>query len=231
MVIRSGIWYMSDLRLVLFDVDGALVDSQAYLTQSILESLAHVGAPTPSPEQMARFHSLSLSGFLKSLDDRLSPEQITATNQYMLAKIHAERASGRTSEHLFPGLVEVLESLEEEGYLLGIVTNKVGTGLELVLKFNKIYDKFVTLNHVDNAPAKPAPDMVLNALKATGVDAVNCLVVGDSQLDMLAARNAGVKALAVTWAGRDEATLREAGADYVIAKVDDLLPAIRKILP
>lgn len=221
---------MSGLKLVLFDIDGTLVDSQSFLTETMLRCIEAVGAPPPPPEKAAQFHFMSLKGYFQSLEGHLTPEQIVAASELMMKTITTARAEGVAPEHLFPGLADVLTQLEADGYLLGIVTNKTARGTELVLKLNGIYERFVTLNHTDNATPKPAPDMVLNALRQTGVEAANALMIGDSVLDMLAAQNAGVRAIAVTWAGREAEPLVEAGAVAVLDRVEQLLPKIRELL-
>lgn len=213
-------------KLVLFDCDGTLADSHVFLTRVVEESLRHVGAGLPSPELMREFYSLPFDEFFRRLDGHMSAEQIVAASTYMRTKLRDERSSGAMTEPLYPGIADILRQLEQQGFLLGVVTNKGGFGLEMVLKSNGVRDLFITLNHTDNAPPKPAPDMVLNGLREAGVDAPQCLVVGDSLIDMLTARNAGVAALGVTWAGRDAGQLQQAGARQVIAQVNELIPAI-----
>lgn len=215
-------------KLVLFDCDGTLVDSHAFIAQSMLATLAEMGLPHPPADIWAEFPALSLRGFLQRMEGHLTGEQIIEANERMLARITSARENGAAQERMFEGIAPALQSLKEQGYWLGIVTNKHGRGLELVLKANGIHDLFVTHNHIDNAPPKPAPNMVLNGMRDVGVIAADCLVVGDSVLDVLAARNAGAQALGVTWAGRDADEMREAGACEVIADVAELLPAIKR---
>jgi phosphoglycolate phosphatase len=215
-------------KLVLLDCDGTLVDSQGYLQAKVLEAIAAVGGPIPPPEIMAEFHALTLKGFFAKIEHLMTPEQIVAANQYMIEEITRSRSSGASDERTYPGIIEALDALTQRGYLLGIVTNKYARGLELVLKGNGIYDRFITYNHSENAPPKPAPNMVLNGMRDAGVDAPQCVVVGDSLLDVLAAKNAGVGSIAVTWAGRDADELRQAGAWAVIDRVSELVPTIER---
>lgn len=230
MAIRSGICAMTELKLVLFDLDGTLADSHAFLTRVVGEAFAHVGASLPDAERMREFYSLTYYDFFKRCGDLLSPDQIVAASDYMHHTLLRERSTGALIEPFYPGIKAALDELLQAGYLLGIVTNKPGHGLNSVLATNEAAHYFVTLNNPDNAATKPAPDMVLNGLRATGAEPANCVVVGDSLVDMLTARNAGVRAIGVTWAGRDAGPLADAGAIAVLDRVEQLVPAIMAAL-
>lgn len=221
---------MTDIKVVLFDLDGTLADSHAFLTRVVSESFAHVGVPVPGPEKMREFYSLTFRDFFKSCVDFMSAEQIVAASDYMHHTLLHERSQGALIEPFYPGIKEALDELKAAGYVLGLVTNKPSHGLFTVLNTNDAAHYFVTLNHPDNAPTKPAPDMVLNGLRDTGADKANCIVVGDSLIDMLTAQNAGVRAIGVTWAGRDAGPLADAGAIAVLDRVEQLVPAIRAAL-
>jgi phosphoglycolate phosphatase len=215
-------------KLILFDCDGTLVDSQSFIHSMLLKSVEHVGGHPPPPELLAEMPFLTFKQTWAKLEGHLTPEQVVAASEHMMAEITAIRSSPHIQEHLFQNILPVLDTLERQGYLLGIVTNKGGHSLELVLKANNIYERFVTLNHVDNAPSKPSPEMVLNGMKAAGVSAANTLVVGDGLFDVLAAKNAGVGAIAVSWNEPANDELRSAGAYAVLEKIDELVPTITR---
>lgn len=221
---------MTDLKLVLFDCDGTLADSHGFLTHMVESAFRHVGAELPPPELMREFYSLHFNEFFRRCDGHMSAEQIVAASEYMHSKLRTERETGAVTEPFYKGIHTALDALKADGYLMGIVTNKGGHGLKLVLASNQATDYFATLHHSDNSMTKPSPDMVLNALEATGVDPEKCVVVGDSVIDISTANNARVRSIGVTWAGRDAASLREAGAVNVIADVAELVPAIRAVL-
>lgn len=221
---------MSDLKLVLFDCDGTLADSHGFLTRVVQDSFRHVGVPLPPPDMMREFYSLPFTEFFRRCDGLMSAEQIEQASGYMMHTLRTERDSGALIEPFYPGIMEVLQELHNSGYLLGVVTNKGGHGLDAVLASNGAADLFVTLHHGDNAVHKPAPDMVLNALRNTGAEKDNCIVIGDSLIDILTAQNAGVRSIGVTWAGRDAGPLKEAGAIAVLDRVEQLVPAIKAAL-
>jgi phosphoglycolate phosphatase len=215
-------------KLILFDCDGTLVDSQSFIHSMFLKSIKHVGGGDPPPELIAEMPFLTFKQTWGRLEGNLTPEQIVAASEHMMREITAIRASETPQERLFPGILAVLDTLEAQGYQLGIVTNKGGHSLELVLKGNGIYQRFVTFNHTDNAPPKPSPQMVLNGLRGAGIDAANALVVGDGVFDVLAGKNAGVDVIGVSWNEPASPELHEAKPWAVLEKVDDLLPAITR---
>lgn len=216
----------TDLHLVLFDCDGTLANTHGFLTRIVEQSFAHVGAELPAPDLMHQFYAMHFDEFFRACEGHLTMAQITQASDYMRTQLKAERAGGHLIEPFYPGVKELLHKLQERGYLLGIVTNKSGWGLESVLKTNGVEGMFVTLQHGDNNNPKPAPDMVYSALQATGADAANCLLIGDTVTDMHTARNAGVQAIGVIWAGHDSQPLREAGAMAIVDTPADLLPVI-----
>lgn len=221
---------MTKLKLVLFDLDGTLADSHAFLTRVVGEAFAHAGAPVPGPLKMREFYSMTYRDFFKSCVEFMTAEQIVAATDYMHHTLLAERSTGNLIEPFYPGMTAALDELQQEGYLLGIVTNKPSHGLNSVLTTNKAAHYFVTLNHPDNAPTKPSPDMVYNALRDTGADKADTVVIGDSLVDVMTATNAGVRCIGVTWAGRDAGPLGSAGAIAVLDRIEQLVPAICEAL-
>jgi len=179
---------------------------------------------------MREFYSMTFRDFFKSCGDFMSAEQIVAAGDYMHHTLLAERNTGNLIEPFYPGMKDALEELQKDGYLLGIVTNKPSHGLNSVLTTNNATHYFITLNHPDNAPTKPSPDMVYNALRDTGAEKANTVVIGDSLVDVMTANNAGVRCIGVTWAGRDAGPLGDAGAIAVLDRVEQLVPAIREAL-
>jgi len=221
---------MSNLKLVLFDLDGTLTDSYGFLTQIVESAFEHVGVALPPPEVLRQFYTMSFDAFFKQCDAYMSAEQIAAASEYVRTRVRAKREPGTITEPFYKGMRDVLQTLKDDGYLLGIVTNKGGQGLDSVLASNDAAGFFATLQHADNSISKPSPDMILNAIDATGVDPDNCIVVGDGPIDLLAANNARVRFIGVAWAGRDTAALREAGAADVLVDIAQLVPAIKAAL-
>ena len=108
---------------------------------------------------------------------------------------------------------------------MAVVSNKPDSAVKPLCRdyFGDIY----ALGETADCPRKPAPDMVYKAMAAIGVD--RCIYVGDSEVDVITANNAGVPCLSVPWGFRDEAVLLEAGAKYICRSGAELPAAIRRI--
>lgn len=206
------------MKLVLFDCDGTLADSEAFLTRMAADSFHHFGVSQLFETYKYDFLRMSSPDFFEKIKCHLTSDQNRDLKHHFMSSLRAERDKGAVVEPLYAGIVDMLVALNASGYLLGVVTNKGGHGLNAVLNTNNIAHHFVTLHHCDNSPGKPAPDMVLNALAATGADKINCIVVGDTMMDVLVAKNAGVRVIGAQWGVQN--TLD--GADRLVNRVEDL---------
>ena len=140
-------------------------------------------------------------------------------------------APGADTEPLFDGVRAVLDALSaDESTLLGVATGKSRAGLDRILAGHDLTGRFVTTMTADDAPSKPAPEMVLRAIEATGVSAVRTVMIGDSAFDMQMAHAAGARALGVAWGYQPVATLTEAGAESVAHRVDELPACITELV-
>lgn len=210
-------------RLVIFDCDGTLVDSQHHIVSAMHSAFAANGLGLPEADSVRRTVGLPLEVAierlllpigLKALDDVVAAYKVAAV---------AQRLEPDHEEPLFPGLVPVLDRLEAGGFLLGVATGKARRGLNFTLATHGLTERFVTLQTCDVVPAgKPAPDMVLQAMAETGAVAASTIVVGDTTYDMEMARNAGVPAIGVAWGYHDEQILLKAGAVKIIKDFGEL---------
>lgn len=207
---------MSDLRLALFDCDGTLANSHAFINSALLKGFADCGFPVPNDKATQRIIGLSFREALQALDASLTGEQLAAVEARCHVHLLAARTTDDIVEPLYEGIAPMLEQLSTAGWLMGVATGKGMHGLKHLLDTNGVARHFVTLNTSDECISKPAPEMVMNALAATGVAASRCIVIGDTTYDMKMAHNAGVKALGVAWGYHPPAQLLEAGALAVV---------------
>lgn len=217
------------LRLILFDVDGTLVDSQGSIVAAMTAAFDAVGLPVPDRAQV-----LSIVGL--SLDDamlRLAPAQPQAARDRLVAgykeAYHAQRLrDGAAASPLYPGAAEMLARLSEQPEtLLGVATGKSKRGLDALLEAHGLERAFVTRQVADHHPSKPHPSMIDTARAETGVAAADTAMVGDTTYDMDMARAAGVAGIGVGWGYHPAETLR--AAHTVIHRFDDLPPALDQI--
>jgi len=212
------------MRLVLFDCDGTLVDSQHVIVACMNSAFAEHGLDAPAREKVLGIVGLSLNEAMHSLLDGSDPEAVPVLAQSYRDQFRRYRETG-PAEPLYPQAFETVTALAgRDDVLLGIVTGKSQRGVRAVLGHHDLLDHFLTIQTADDAPSKPHPAMVLQAIAATGAEAADTVVVGDTTYDMAMARAAGAGAVGVGWGYHAPANLPGAGAEAVLDTFDDLLP-------
>jgi phosphoglycolate phosphatase len=211
--------------LIVFDVDGTLVDSQAHILAAMEAAFAAVGRPMPPRATALSVVGLSLPLALR----RLVPGAPEAEAEAMVAgyrdAFQRLRLSGETASPLFPGTGAMLEAIAAgPGTLLGLATGKSRRGLDHLLEAHGLARFFVSTQVADDHPSKPHPAMLFAALRETGAEAGGAVMVGDTEYDIEMGRAAGFRTVAVAWGyhGRE----RLAGADAVIESWAELAPAL-----
>jgi phosphoglycolate phosphatase len=210
-------------RLVIFDCDGTLVDSQHHIVSAMHSAFAANGLELPEPDSVRRTVGLPLEVAIERLLLPLGSPALEAVIEAYKTAAVAQRLEPDHHEPLFPGLVPALDRLEAGGFLLGVATGKARRGLNHTLAAHGLTGRFVTLQTSDAvAIGKPAPDMVLQAMAETGAVPASTIVVGDTTYDMEMARNAGVAAIGVAWGYHDEDVLIRTGASSIIKSFEEL---------
>ena len=210
------------MRLVVFDCDGTLVDSQAVIVACAQSAFAANGLPPPAPEAIRRIVGLSLGPAMGVLLGRDDPEMALRIAAAYKASFVARRRDGSVHEPLFPGAIEVLDVLEGQGRLLGVATGKALPGLLAVLRAHGLEERFVTLQTADRHPSKPHPSMLEAAMRETGAGPNETAIVGDTTFDIEMGLAAGCRAIGVAWGNHPADELRAAGADTVIERFEQL---------
>lgn len=214
------------MKIILFDLDGTLMDTLQDITDSVNYAMEKTGYPLRSTEEVR--HAVG-NGVVRLIGNLL-PEESEETREKILAifrpyyALHAMDKSGP-----YEGLPAVLKKLEAQGYLCGIVSNKPDEATAVIGKH--FFPSFpLALGQREDIPRKPAAAPIEYALKTLGGNKAECIYVGDSEVDVLTAANAGVPCIGVTWGFRDEKVLLEAGAKHLAHTPDELYERIREIL-
>lgn len=214
---------MSDLRLVVFDVDGTLVDSQAHIVAAMSLAFSDLGLDVPERENILGVVGLSLPVLMP----QLAPQASAATHDALVEGYKNAFMRLRTINPaadmmpLFPGAKTTIVDLQSEPEtLLGVATGKSRRGLDKVLTSHDLSKTFVTEQVADHHPSKPHPSMLQSCLSETAVDATRAVMVGDTSFDMEMAKAAGFFAVGVSWGYHDRARL--AAADVIIDQFEDL---------
>ena len=217
------------MKLVIFDIDGTLVDSQHLICGAVHQVYDRHGLPKPARERVLALVGLSLPDTFTRLADGAAHPVEAMVESYREA-FTALRAQPNSMEPLYPGAEEAIVRLaKRDDVVLGIATGKSMRGIEVVLGHYKLLPHFTTIQCADTAPSKPNPGMVLNALRDTGVAAEDAVLIGDSIYDMQMAKAAGVRAIGVPWGYHPPDDLTAAGADVIVedfAALDDALGAL-----
>jgi phosphoglycolate phosphatase len=217
------------LKLVLFDVDGTLVDSQNIIVAAQRMAFAAQGLEPPSRERSLSIVGLSLVEAFTVLVGPKGP--IEGLAEAYKDAFHTLRQDPAHAEPLFPGAAACLEWLHRrEDVLLGIATGKSRRGVAHLLDRHGWHDVFTVIQTADDAPSKPHPGMILQAMEATGVSADGTVMIGDSSFDMGMARAAGVLPVGVSWGFQPVAALTEAGAGPVVNSYAELEAVLQDFL-
>ncbi|MBR0446089.1 MAG: HAD family hydrolase [Oscillospiraceae bacterium] len=192
---------------VLFDLDGTLLNTLEDLTDSVNYALAQYDCPPRTVEDVRNFIGNGarklIERSLPGLENDPDVDAVLATYQAYY-KTHSQ-----IKTRPYDGVTEALTKIREK-YPVAIVSNKPDAPTKLLCKefFGDVYAR----GESTDCPRKPAPDMLQKAMQIIGVD--TCIYVGDSEPDILTAKNLGVKCLSVLWGFRDRETLEAVGGQY-----------------
>lgn len=217
------------LRLAVFDMDGTLIDSQAFILEAMERGFRGAGLIPPAPEETLSIVGLSLSEAVRTLSPDLEEAEIARVADLYKASFIAlrEEKGGEANAPLYPGARDALARLgAREELLLGVATGKARRGLDHALKAHALGDVFHTLQCADGHPSKPNPSMLLAALGETGAEAERAVMIGDTEFDVAMGKAAGMATVAVSWGYHPVERLRAAGADVIIDRYEDLDDAL-----
>ncbi|GLQ57468.1 HAD-IA family hydrolase [Devosia nitrariae] len=217
--------------LVMFDMDGTLIDTQSLICEHMATAFRGADLPAPTPEEVRRIIGLSLPVAIERLAGSQDDSLINRLVEDYKEHYRASLVGGSDREGLFPGARTSLDALRAEpDYVLGIATGKGLAGVSRILELHSLGDHFTTLQTPDHNPSKPHPGMLLRAMDETGAATSETVMVGDTVFDIELGRAAGVATIGVTWGYHDPADLVAAGADAMIDHFSDLAPVIRRLM-
>lgn len=205
---------------LIFDLDGTLLDTLYDLKNAVNFSLKKFGFPTRTLDEVRKF----VGNGLKMLVVRSLPD-FSGNADTVLQEMKAYYAEHCHEETVpYEGVVVMLQRLKADGHHLSIVSNKADAMVQTLkdIFFRDLID--FAIGERDTCARKPAPDMVFAAMQALGEDAI---YIGDSEVDIQTARNAGLPCFCVGWGFRSEVELLAAGAEHVYASPESLYEAIR----
>ncbi|MBC8126405.1 MAG: HAD family hydrolase, partial [Gloeobacteraceae cyanobacterium ES-bin-144] len=207
------------------DLDGTLVDSLPGIAASLNRSLAAHGLPHHSDLTVRSFVGDGLQTLIqRAVPENANPSLLESLTTYFKKDYELNWSTGTAA---YPGVLHMLTELQNNGFEMGVLSNKVHSFTVAMTRavFPSIHFAKI-LGQRDGAPHKPHPAGALRIANALGANAENCIIIGDSTIDLETAKNAGMKAIAVAWGYHDRARLQFAGASQIIEKPSELLRLI-----
>jgi phosphoglycolate phosphatase len=202
-------------RAVIFDLDGTLADTLADIAAAANWALQQAGAPPRPVEDYRHLAGQGVDYLVRhALGDGHAPHFAEVKRLYL--QRYADHKYDRTGP--FAGVPELLDALVERGLKLAVLSNKPDDATrQMVRDLFSQWPFDVVRGAVEGGPLKPDPASAIAVAEALGVAPGACIYVGDTRADMLTGKGAGMFTVGVLWGFRDEAELRDSGADVIVA--------------
>lgn len=207
-------------QTVIFDMDGTILETLEDIRDSVNVTMDHMGCPRRSLEEVRTFVGNGAAKLIQrcmpgGAEDVRFSEALAFYMDYYDA--HARIKTGP-----YPGVPELLASLKGRGVGIAVVSNKPDEAVRQLAEYYFPGLFPVAIGQRPGAAPKPAPDAVFEAMRLLGAAPETTVYVGDSDVDLATARNAGLQCIAVTWGFRSEAFLREHGAEQLAHSAGEL---------
>ncbi|MBR2807754.1 MAG: HAD family hydrolase [Oscillospiraceae bacterium] len=207
-------------KAVLFDMDGTVLDTLDDLADSVNRSLREFGLPEVSRFQVGQ----SLGNGAKYLIRHCLPEGSDEALCEQVLSFYKPwyDAHCRIKTKPYDGILQLMEALRADGIHQAIISNKPDSAVQELAEafFSGLMD--VVIGESPAVKRKPSPDTVLAAASQMGLMASDCVYIGDTEVDLETARNAGMDCIPVSWGFRTEEQLRATGAEEIIRSPEDL---------
>ncbi|MEQ3214462.1 HAD family hydrolase [Hominifimenecus microfluidus] len=214
-------------KLIIFDLDGTLLNTLDDLADSLNTALAHFSFPKRSLPEVRHFLGNGMQRLVEqSVPDGTSADT-TAEVLTVFKQYYKEHCSDRTKP--YDGIYELLTALKENGCLMAVVSNKGDFAVQILCEqyFPGVFD--AVAGEKAGIRKKPAPDTVNHVLAQLDIDRTDTVYIGDSEVDIETAQNAHMNCLSVDWGFRTREELIQAGATVILSQPSDILSNILAI--
>ena len=218
------------MRLIIFDCDGTLLDSQASIMRGIEIAWNNMGLTPPKLSDVLSIVGLSIEDSIKVLEPSLTGEKHQQACDELLKAFEYVNKNELDDEELYPNVIETLNKIKTNNSFLAILTGKGRLGLDTTLKKYQMGDLFAVTKTADCGAGKPNPQTMLDIIYETGVDKENTVMIGDTSYDILTAKNAGVKSIGVSFGYHSVDELKASGADKIVDNFSELPNAIDELI-
>lgn len=210
--------------LVIFDLDGTLTDTLEDLKNSVNYALSEFGFPERSIDEIRSFVGNGVRKLVYLSVPESTSEETAEKCLETFKAYYKDHSLVKTKP--YDGIVEVLETLKNQGVKTAVVTNKMHEAAKDIVRifFDGLVD--MTVGQIDGVAQKPEPDGINLVLKKLDVSKEKAVYVGDSEVDCITAKNAQIACVGVTWGFRDKSVLVENGADFIVDSPKELIARV-----
>ncbi len=210
---------------IIFDLDGTLTDTLEDLKNSVNYALSEFDFPKRTLDEVRSFVGNGVKKLIYLSVPEGTSEEITEQCLLVFKEHYKNNSLVKTKP--YDGIIPMLESLKKQGVKIAVVTNKMHEAAADIVRifFDGLVE--VTVGQIDGVAQKPQPDGIYLALKKLGVPKEKAVYVGDSEVDCITAKNAGVPCIGVTWGFRSRHVLTENGADFIIDVPNQIFDCIK----
>lgn len=213
------------IKTIIFDMDGTILNTLDDLFYSVNHALRTHGCMEKTIDDVRLAVGRGAMNLIEDVVPKGSPRKLIEDVYQTYQAYYDQHSKDHTAP--YPHIIEVLKQLKKDGYRLGVVSNKH----EYLVKqlnddvFESIFE--VAIGQTDDLPIKPAPDMLYKGIKLLDSTVESSIFIGDSDTDMLTAKNANIISIGVTWGFRTKETLERIGANYIISDPFDIVKIVK----
>ncbi len=218
------------MRLIIFDCDGTLVDSQKSIMNAIVTAWEGFGLNPPKLSSVLQVIGLTIQDSVRVLEPNLNENDYGKLEKEFYSAFVNLNEQAKIEEELFPNVVETLNVLNDDKSYLAVLTGKGKLGLQNTFKNKNIGEYFISTKTSDCGPGKPNPQTMNELIAELGVEKENVVMIGDTTHDILTAKNAGVKSIGVSFGYHSVSELVNAGADEIVDDFSNLPSVIDTLL-
>ncbi len=198
---------------VIFDLDGTLTDTLEDLKSSVNYALSQFGFPERNTEEIRSFVGNGVKRLIYLSVPENTPDEISERCLSVFREHYNNHSCEKTKP--YDGISDLLKLLKDNGIKTAVVTNKMHSAAADIVEyfFGSLID--ITVGQIDGVAQKPQPDGIYKVLEKLGISKEKAVYVGDSEVDCVTAKNAGIPCIGVTWGFRSKEILLENGADFI----------------
>ena len=209
-------------RYAIFDLDGTLLDTLDDLTDSMNYMLGKHNFPLRTRDEVRNF----VGNGVRKLVERAVPPEYKADDEFIdkfyddFSLYYNSHSDIKTSP--YPGTLDMLDKLIHSGFDIAIVSNKIDSAVKILSA--KFFGERIksAIGEKPSVRHKPEPDMVFMAMEEMGADKENSIYIGDSEVDIQTAKNAGIPCISVLWGFKDRKFLEDSGATVIVESMEEL---------